>query len=65
MEMDDKLEVLVKEFNDKNRNFWGNDSYSAGYLAGLVIQLGKDDKKLNDLLVRWFTQEKELQNGSV
>jgi hypothetical protein len=61
--MQDTLEVLVKEFNDKNRKFWGNDSYSAGYLAGLVIQLGKDDKKLNDLLVRWFNNEKEFHNA--
>jgi hypothetical protein len=30
-----------------------------------VVQLGKDDKKLQDLLVRWFISEKELQNGSV
>lgn len=55
--MQDTLEVMVKQFIKQNGDKWGNDSYSAGYLGGLVVQLGKDDKRLKKLLEAWFDLE--------
>ena len=57
--MQDTLEVMVKEFTDKNRNKWGNDSFSAGYLSSLLVHFAKTDKKLHKQLTAWFAYDKE------
>ena len=54
-----ELEAMLKEFNDKNRNKWGNDSFSAGYLSSMLIHFAKTDKKLHNRLMDWFTYDKE------
>jgi hypothetical protein len=57
--MQNELEVLMKEFMDKNRNKYGNDSFSAGYLSSLVVHFAKTDKKLHKKLMAWFIYDKE------
>ncbi len=57
--MQTELEVMVKEFTDKNRNKWGNDSFSAGYLSSLLVHFAKTDKKLHKNLMAWFNYDKE------
>lgn len=57
--MQTELETMIREFMEKNRKKWGNDSYSAGYLGSLIWQLASEDKALNKKLIRWFTHERE------
>lgn len=47
-----ELETVIKQFCDRAREEYGNDSYAAGYFASWVKQFGERSPKYKREIIR-------------
>lgn len=58
------VQEMLAAFTEKNRKDFGGDSYTAGYLSGMLLQLAREDDRVAGMIRRQLNPTLEIiRNG--
>ena len=64
MTKDLSVQEMLYAFMETNRKDYGGDSYNAGYLSGMLLQLAREDDRVAGMIRRQLNPTLEIvRNG--